>query len=228
MKLLELQSLSVRYGGVHALESASLSIYQHDVVALMGPNGAGKSTLLKALFGLTPLSRGSIIWKGKAINPHPWEMIARGIVFVPQGRRIFPSLSVQENLEIGGWTLSSTKAVKVRRDDLMEQFPVLAEKRTAHAGTLSGGQQQLLAIARGLMVTPTLLLLDEPTIGLSPRMVSEVFETIRAIKERSHTTIMIVEHNIKSLVHIVNRAVILDKGKIVRDEGDVSKLLEGD
>ena len=140
-------------------------------------------------------------------------MIAQGIVFVPQGRRIFPSLSVQENLEIGGWTLSSTKAVKVRRDDLMEQFPVLAEKRTAHAGTLSGGQQQLLAIARGLMVTPTLLLLDEPTIGLSPRMVSEVFETIRAIKERSHTTIMIVEHNIKSLVHIVNRAVILDKGK---------------
>ncbi len=197
------------------------------MIALMGPNGAGKSTLLQTLFGLAPIASGTIVWKGKTMHPRPHEVIREGIVFVPQGRRIFASLSVVENLEIGGWTRSKADATK-RAAELMELFPILREKRSAPAGTLSGGQQQILAIARGLMVEPTLLLLDEPTLGLSPKMVAEIFETIKTIHENLATTMLIVEHNIKTLLSIANRAVILDKGRIVIDDHDIEKLKTGD
>lgn len=225
---LELKNISVEYDGVHALTDVSLSIIEGDVIALMGPNGAGKSTLLKTLFGMVRPSRGAIISHGAEIHPRPYEVVRKGIVLVPQGRRVFAHLSVRENLEIGGWTIDSARKREERIAELMDLFPPLKAKFRDRAGTLSGGQQQLLAIARGLMVSPHVLLLDEPTLGLSPKMVTEVFASIRQIKKLTGTTMVIVEHNIKSLLHLVNRAVILQRGRIIRDDRDVKSLSVGD
>lgn len=225
---LELKNISVEYDGVRALTDVSLSIAEGDVIALMGPNGAGKSTLLKTLFGMVRPSRGTIISRGSEIHPRPYEVVRRGIVLVPQGRRVFAHLSVRENLEIGGWTVGNALKREERIAELMDLFPPLKGKSRDRAGTLSGGQQQLLAIARGLMISPNVLLLDEPTLGLSPKLVTEVFATIRQIKKLTGTTMVIVEHNIKSLLHLVNRAVILQRGRIICDDRDVKSLSSGD
>ena len=210
--LLNLNGIHVRYGGVRALEGASVSLDEGEIVALMGPNGAGKSTVLKAAFGLTPVASGHISWEGKTVSPIPYEMVARGIAFVPQGRRVFTDLTVEENLEVGGYTNRDAKITKERIAGVYELFPVLKEKRRAKSGTLSGGQQQMLAIARGLMTDPKVLLLDEPSLGLAPKIVKEVFALIKEVNERRKTAVMVVEHNIKSLLSIAHRAYILDQG----------------
>lgn len=217
--LLKLQNISVHYGGVQALQNVSLSLDEGEVVALMGPNGAGKSTVLKAIFGLAPLSEGKIYWHEKPIKPIPHEVAYQGISFVPQGRRVFRSLSVYENLEIGGGVIRNKHEIRRRIEEVMESFPDLAKKSRAKAGTLSGGQQQMLAMARGLMVNPLILLLDEPSLGLSPKMVKEIFRKIKEINERHKTAILIVEHNIKSLLSIVSRGYVLDKGSVVKEGG---------
>ena len=214
-KLLQLHRVSVRYGGVHALEDVDLELDEGEIVALMGPNGAGKSTILKAVFGLAPLSAGSVLWHEAAIDPVPSEMVRRGIAFVPQGRRVFAHLSVEENLEVGGFIIRDKQELHRRINEVMETFPVLKAKRKAKSGTLSGGQQQMLALARGLMIDPRVLLLDEPSLGLAPRIVKEVFEKIREVGERHRTAILIVEHNLKSLFDIVDRGYLLDKGRVV-------------
>lgn len=224
-KLLELNHISVHYGGVKALSDVTIVIAPDQIVALMGPNGAGKSTVLKSIFGLVPLDTGEIYWKGARIVPEPSSMVQSGISFVPQGRRVFSRMTVQENLEVGGFGVSDRRERATRISEIMELFPMLAHKRRAHAGTLSGGQQQMLALARGLVVRPELLLLDEPTLGLSPLMVKEVFSKIKEIKETFHTTIVVVEHNLKSLLAIVDRAYILDKGAVVV-EGSVPDLVK--
>jgi len=213
--LLNLEDIHVHYGGVRALDGASVSLDEGEIVALMGPNGAGKSTVLKAAFGLAPVSKGAVAWEGAGILPIPYEMVARGIAFVPQGRRVFTDLTVEENLEVGGYTNRDAKITKERIASVYELFPVLKEKRRAKSGTLSGGQQQMLAIARGLMTDPKVLLLDEPSLGLAPKIVKEVFALIKEINERRKTAVMVVEHNIKSLLSIAHRAYILDKGKVV-------------
>ena len=213
--LLNLEDIHVHYGGVRALDGASVSLDEGEIVALMGPNGAGKSTVLKAAFGLAPVSKGAVVWEGAGISPVPYEMVARGIAFVPQGRRVFTDLTVEENLEVGGYTNRDSKITKERIASVYELFPVLKEKRRAKSGTLSGGQQQMLAIARGLMTDPKVLLLDEPSLGLAPKIVKEVFALIKEINERRKTAVMVVEHNIKSLLSIAHRAYILDKGKVV-------------
>ena len=213
--LLKLRDVSVHYGGVKALDSVSLSFDEGEVVALMGPNGAGKSTALKALFGMAPMVSGSVLWHEEAISPKPEEMVRRGIAFVPQGRRMLKHLSVEENLDIGGYALNNSLETKRRKQELLDLFPILKHKRKEKSATLSGGQQQMLAIARGLMTDPKILLLDEPTLGLSPIAVKEVFGKILEINQRHKTAIMIVEHNLKTILEMVNRAYVLANGKIV-------------
>ncbi len=223
--LLQLKNIHVHYGGVKALDGASVSIREGEIIALMGPNGAGKSTILKAIFGLAPIESGQVEWEGQVFTPVSHEVVERGIAFVPQGRRVFQHLTVLENLEIGGFNIKSANERKERIKNVLDIFPALTAKLKAQSGTLSGGQQQMLAIARGLMTDPKLLLLDEPSLGLAPKIVKEVFAKIKEINERRHTAIFIVEHNLKSLLEITNRAYVLDKGAIYA-EGNPKELIE--
>jgi branched-chain amino acid transport system ATP-binding protein len=223
--LLKLEHISVSYGGVQALKDLSLSLDEGEVVALMGPNGAGKSTVLKSIFGLVPHEGGAIYWHQKLIKPIPHEVVYQGISFVPQGRRVFRNLSVYENLEIGGSVIGSKREIARRIAEVMDTFPDLAKKSRTQSGTLSGGQQQMLALARGLMVNPSILLLDEPSLGLSPKLVQEVFGKIKEINECHKTAILIVEHNLKSLLSIVSRGYVLDKGACVAS-GTAGELVE--
>lgn len=222
--LLQLKDVHVHYGGVHALDGVSVSVDEGEVVALMGPNGAGKSTVLKAIFGIAPVQSGDVLWHGAKFTPVPHEVVERGIAFVPQGRRVFKYLTVEENLEIGGFVVKDKKELRRRMDEAMELFPALKAKRNAKSGTLSGGQQQMLAIARGLMVDPKVLLLDEPSLGLAPKIVKEVFQNIKQINERHKTAIVVVEHNIKSILDIVHRAYVLAAGKVAA-EGKPQELI---
>ena len=212
--LLELKNVSAGYGKSKILHDVSLEIGKGKIVTLMGPNGAGKSTILKAIFGLISHT-GDISYEGEKIEPKPKELVKMGVAFVPQGRRVFTNLTVKENLEIGGYSLNDHVECERRAEHLFHLFPTLATKRKEYAGSLSGGQQQLLAIARGLMTEPKLLLLDEPTLGLSPKIVKEIFQTIKNINENRETAILVVEHNLQSLLPITDRAYVLAHGKIV-------------
>lgn len=225
--LLQLQNISVHYGGVKALDNVDIELDENEIVALMGPNGAGKSTILKAIFGLAPIHSGKVLWHEKEISPISHEMVKRGVAFVPQGRRVFANLTIKENLEIGGFVVKDKKIINQRIERVLEIFPDLKKKFKHKSGSLSGGQQQMLAFARGLMTDPKILLLDEPSLGLAPKIVKEVFAKIKEINENHKTAIMVVEHNIKSLLEITHRAYILDKGKIVAKEIS-QKLLESD
>jgi branched-chain amino acid transport system ATP-binding protein len=224
-QLLELKDAHVHYGGVKALDGVDVTINDGEMVALMGPNGAGKSTVLRAIFGIAPMSAGKVLWHGSAVRPVSYEMVERGISFVPQGRRVFTHLTVQENLEIGGITVPDKRELKRRIEEVMDIFPVLRTKRKRKAAELSGGEQQMVALARGIVTDPKVLLLDEPSLGLAPKIVKEVFQKIKEINERHGTAIFVVEHNIKSLLEIVHRAYILDKGKVVK-EGDPTALIK--
>lgn len=215
--LLQLKNIKVHYGGVKALDDVDVNLDEGEIVALMGPNGAGKSTILKALFGLAPIESGNIFWHGEKIVPKSYEIVERGISFVPQGRQLFKSLTVRENLEMGGFQISKS-VLKTRIEDVLDIFPDLRKKLKEKAKNLSGGQQQMVAIARGLISDPKILLLDEPSLGLSPKIVKEVFAKIKEINEKRQTAIMIVEHNLHSVLEIVNRAYLLDKGKIVSED----------
>jgi branched-chain amino acid transport system ATP-binding protein len=216
--LLQLKNVSVHYGGVKALNNVNIAIDEGEIVALMGPNGAGKSTVLKAMFGLVPIDSGQILWHEKPISPITHEMVNLGISFVPQGRRVFKYLTVEENLAIGGYTVNPPAEIKRRIAELLEIFPMLKTKRHAKSGELSGGQQQMLAIARGLMTEPKILLLDEPSLGLSPKMVKEVFAKIQEINHRHQTAVVVVEHNLKSLLAIVDRAYVLAQGQVIKTD----------
>ena len=215
--LLELTGISVEYGAVRALDDISMQIHSGEIVAVMGPNGAGKSTVLKAVMGLAPVVSGTVYWREQQLAAETHEIVKEGIAFVPQGRRVFTHLTIAENLEMGCIYLND-RAEKFRRlDSVMELFPVLYEKRRDYASQMSGGQQQMLALGRGLMASPELLLLDEPTLGLAPIIVREVFSKVAEISERLNTTIMVVEHNIKGVLDIVDRAYVLDKGTVVHN-----------
>lgn len=219
--MLQLHDVSVRFGGVRALDGIDISLDQGEIVALMGPNGAGKSTIIKAIFGLVPIRSGEVLWHGKKILPVPHEVVQRGISFVPQGRRVFSRLTIEENLEIGGFIVGDKKELNRRIAQVMETFPVLKQRRASKAGMLSGGQQQMLALARGLMTEPKVLLLDEPSLGLAPKIVKEVFAKIKEINDKHKTAILVVEHNIKSLLDIADRGYVLDNGRVAT--GDASQ-----
>lgn len=225
--LLELENIHVHYNGVKALNGISLQLNKGEVVALMGPNGAGKSTILKAVFGLVPIEAGAVFCRGERIVPLPYKVAELGIAFVPQGRRVFSHLTVLENMEMGGFMLRNKKILRERVDEMMEIFPSLSVKKNAKAGILSGGEQQMLAIARGVIMDPGVLLLDEPSLGLSPKMVKEVFQKIEEINRKQKTTIMVVEHNIRSVLEISSRIYILDKGKIAFEGASAALLQNG-
>ncbi len=213
--LLELVDVSVSYGAVRALEQASLGVRKGEVVAVMGPNGAGKSTVLKAIMGLAPVVSGDVYWRGDRLAAATHEIVKEGIAFVPQGRRVFTNLTIEENLEMGCLYLGDQREKQRRLDAVLELFPILYEKRRDAASQMSGGQQQMLALGRGLMAGPDVLLLDEPTLGLAPRVVKEVFEKVAEISDRLRTTIFVVEHNIKGVLDIVDRAYVLNMGRVV-------------
>ena len=217
-KLLRTRDVTVTYGGITALDRVSISLDEGEIVALMGPNGAGKSTVLGTIFGLAPISSGMLYLHNRPFTPIPHNSAQHGISFVPQGRRVFPGMTVKENLEVGGHHIRDADELNNRIESVTEMFPALKRKKNTHAGTLSGGQQQMLALARGLMTDPNILLLDEPSLGLAPNIVREVFETISEIHRNRNTAIMIVEHNIQSLLTIAHRGYVLDKGKIVADD----------
>lgn len=223
--LLATKNLHVHYGGVHALDGTDIVVDEGELVALMGPNGAGKSTVLKAIFGLAPIVSGSVLWHGSRIAPRSYEMATRGVSFVPQGRRVFRDLTVEENLEIVGFVVRDKKELDRRINEAMDIFPVLRHKRKQRSGILSGGEQQMVALARGIITDPRLLLLDEPSLGLAPKIVKEVFQKIEEINQRHKMAIVVVEHNIKSILEIVHRAYILDKGKVVK-EGEPASLFK--
>ena len=213
--LLALTGVSVRYGVVAALDNVALGVRSGETVAVMGPNGAGKSTVLKAIMGLAPVVAGQVWWRQRPLTAATHEIVREGISFVPQGRRVFTHLTIAENLEMGCLHLGDRVEKQRRLDSVMELFPVLYEKRRDLGSQMSGGQQQMLALGRGLMANPEVLLLDEPTLGLAPIIVKEVFEKVSEISETLGTTIMVVEHNIRGVLGIADRGYVLDKGRVV-------------
>jgi branched-chain amino acid transport system ATP-binding protein len=213
--LLELTNVHAGYDGKPALHGVNLVCHQGQIVTILGPNGAGKSTVLKTIFGLLPAKQGSMTWQGVPISPNPHRLVANGLSFAPQGKSVFPNLTVRENLETGVHFVSDTKDVKNRLEEMLALFPALQTKLDQPAGKLSGGQRQMVVLARGLMTRPKLLLLDEPSLGLSPKIVREVFARIQEINQRLGTAFIIVEHNLKSLLSIVDHAYILTQGRVL-------------
>ncbi len=215
MALLDVRGLSVRYGAVEAVRGIDLAIEAGEIVALLGANGAGKSSTLNAIVGLVPSQAGEILFEGEALSGLATEdLVRRGITLTPEGRRVFGSLTVEENLALGSMPLG--KAEEQRRNNLERMFglfPLLAERRLQIAGTLSGGQQQMLAIARSLMSSPRLLLLDEPSLGLAPRIVDTIFEQIEELRGAG-ITILLVEQNVAMSLEIADRGYVMASGAI--------------
>ena len=223
--LLTVDHISVYYGAVQAIRDVSFIVGKGEIVTLIGANGAGKSTILRAISGVVRTEAGSIAHDGKSIAGLPSHRVARlGIAHVPEGRGVFANMSVRENLEMGGYTRSSRKEVGESFERVFALFPRLAERASQLAGTLSGGEQQMLAIGRGLVQRPDLLLLDEPSMGLSPVLVSEIFRMIEEIN-KAGTTILLVEQNASMALAIADRAYVLEAGEIAL-EGKASDLQE--
>ncbi len=215
--LLELVDISVHYGAVVGLDKVSLAVDRGELVAVMGPNGAGKSTVLKAIMGLAPVVGGNVYLRGDRLDVATHEIVKQGVAFVPQGRRVFTHLTIEENLQMGCLHVDDRDEQERRLDSVLDLFPVLRTKRRDYASAMSGGQQQMLAIGRGLMAGPDVLLLDEPTLGLAPIIVKGVFEKVSEISQVLKTTIMVVEHNIKGILDIADRAYVLNNGRIAHD-----------
>ena len=223
--LLEVRDLHVYYGAIHALQGISFTVGEGEIVTLIGANGAGKSTTLRTISGLLRPRRGSIAFRGQNITLTPAEQIvALGIGQVPEGRRIFAPLTVRENLEMGAYTRRDPAEIARSMDRVFTSFPRLRERLHQLGGTLSGGEQQMLATARGLMSQPTLLLLDEPSMGLSPILVQEIFRIIQEINAQG-TSILLVEQNALMALNIAHRAYVLETGRIVL-EGTAKALRE--
>jgi branched-chain amino acid transport system ATP-binding protein len=214
--MLVLDGVEVGYGQTSCLKGVSLSVNAGEIVALLGANGAGKTTTLMTISGLVGMRAGRLTFKGSSLGGlAPDQIVARGIGHVPEGRRILPRLTVLENLELGAYRRRDRNAIAQDLDRMFALFPVLAERRRQLAGTLSGGEQQMLAIARGLMGRPTLLLLDEPSLGLAPKLVLTIFETIKRINEEEGVTLLLVEQNAYLALQIAHRGYVLEAGRIV-------------
>lgn len=225
--MLVTENIDVYYGPIHALKGVSLKVSEGGIVSLIGANGAGKSTTLKTISGLLRPKSGSIKFKGKDITSSPAQnIVAMGVSQVPEGRRVFPLMSVQENLEMGAYLRRDKKAIAEDFATVFDRFPRLKERSKQSAGTLSGGEQQMLAIGRALMARPVLLLLDEPSMGLAPLLVREIFEIIKKINENG-TTILLVEQNARMALSIANYAYVLETGTVVL-EGEAAGMLESD
>ncbi|MDF2379769.1 MAG: ABC transporter ATP-binding protein [Candidatus Gracilibacteria bacterium] len=227
MSLLAVTNWSVSYGVNKIIHNIDFHIEEGEILLLMGPNGAGKSTVLKSVFGLTPHGSGEMIYNGQSLKPSPDLMVKTGVSFVPQGNTIFSNMTIEENLRMGAYHEVNPVTVEERLEEVISFFPVLKRKRSESAFAMSGGERQILALARALMTSPKLLMLDEPSIGLAPKIVQEVFEKIQMINEEFGTAVVIVEHNLKSLLKIAHRGYILVQGKIAV-EGPVEKVAQSD
>ena len=221
--LLSVQNLRVQYGSVEVLRGISLEVRRGEIVALIGANGAGKSTALMALSGIVPSSGGTVRWDGQEIGSlSPEQRVLRGITQVPEGRRVFPRMTVKENLLLGAALRSDRPAIQKELDRVLQLFPVLRQRVSQMAGTLSGGEQQMLALGRGLMAKPRMLMLDEPSLGLAPKMIGEVFALIRRIHEAG-VTLLLVEQNAYQALQVAQSAYVLETGVVVL-EGPAGKL----
>jgi branched-chain amino acid transport system ATP-binding protein len=223
--LLEVNDLNVFYGAIHALQGISFHVEEGDIVTLIGANGAGKSTTLKTISGLLRPRQGSISFQGRDLTKvSAPQVVSLGIVQVPEGRKIFAPLTVRENLEMGAYTRKDSKEIQSSMQRVFNSFPRLEERLSQPGGTLSGGEQQMLAMGRGLMANPKLLLLDEPSMGLAPMLVEEIFRIIQEINAQG-TSILLVEQNAAMALSIANRAYVLETGNVVL-EGSAAELLE--
>jgi len=215
MNFLEARGLEVCYGGIRAVKGIDLTVRRNELVCLIGANGAGKTTTLKSLCGMLAPSRGEILFEDTAITGRPsYQLVRRGISMVPEGRGIFARLTLEENMKIGAYARTDTAAIRSDMERLYDLFPRLAERRGQQAGTLSGGEQQMLAIGRALMSRPKLLLLDEPSMGLAPMLVQKIFETIRRIAEEG-MTLLLVEQNARLALEVSHRGYVMESGNIV-------------
>lgn len=213
--MLKVNNIDVFYGNIHALKEVSLEVNEGEIVTLIGANGAGKSTLLKTLSGLLKPKKGEVLYQTQQIGGKPAQVIVKnGISHVPEGRRVFSTMSVEENLELGAYLRTDREGIKKDIANVYELFPILGERRKQPSGTLSGGEQQMLAMGRALMAKPKLLLLDEPSMGLAPLIVKQIFEIIKMVNEQG-TTVLLVEQNANMALSIANRAYVIETGKIV-------------
>jgi len=213
--MLELKNLQTFYGNIQALRGVSIEISEGEIITLIGANGAGKSTTLMSVCGIVPPRSGDILFRGQPIHDlSPNQIVALGISQVPEGRRIFPYLTVMENLDMGAFLRTDKDGIKQDMEYIFELFPILAERRHQAGGTLSGGEQQMLAISRALMARPRLLLMDEPSLGLAPLVVKQIFEIIRKVNTENNTTIFLVEQNANLALKVAHRGYVMETGRI--------------
>lgn len=213
--MLELKNLQTFYGNIQALKDVSIEISEGEIITLIGANGAGKTTTLMSVCGIVPPRSGDILFMGKPIHDlSPNQIVSLGISQVPEGRRIFPYLTVVENLDMGAFLRTDKDGIKQDMEYIFELFPILAERRHQAGGTLSGGEQQMLAISRALMARPMLLLMDEPSLGLAPLIVKQIFEIIRKVNTENNTTIFLVEQNANLALKVAHRGYVMETGRI--------------
>jgi branched-chain amino acid transport system ATP-binding protein len=225
--MLEVEHVSAGYGMVQILWDVSFTIKEKEIVSIIGPNSAGKTTLVKTIAGLLPAKTGTIRFRGENVEKlPPYEIVKRGLTLIPEGRDIFPRMSVDENIRLGAYTIKDKNKTATSKSKVYDIFPVLKKKEKALAQTLSGGEQQMLVIARSLMSNPKLLILDEPSLGLAPIIVEKVLDTLQMINENG-VSILLVEQNIRDSLGISNRAYVLEEGKIII-EGEGRELLNND
>ena len=226
--LLEIKNLESFYGPIMAIRGVSLKVDKGQIVTVLGANGAGKSTLLKTISGIMDPEKGEVLFAGKPIQgQEPHKIVSHGIVHVPEGREVFPLLTVNENLSLGAYTRSDKAEIERDRELVFDYFPILAERRDQEAGTLSGGQQQMLAIGRGLMLRPKIMLLDEPSLGLSPLLVQEIFAILRRLNAEEHVTMMLVEQNARIALELADVGYVMEIGRIVMD-GTADRLMQSE
>ena len=227
MAMLEVKDLEVYYGVIQAIKGVSFEVNQGELIALIGANGAGKTTILHTVTGLLSPKKGQVLFEGRDITKVPaHKIVSMGMAHVPEGRRVFAELSVYENLKMGAYTRKDKGEIEESLANVYKRFPRLEERKNQMAGTLSGGEQQMLAMGRALMSKPKIILMDEPSMGLSPILVNEIFDIIQAVSE-SGTTVLLVEQNAKKALSIADRAYVLETGNIVL-EGNAKDLLEDD
>ena len=225
MDIIDVNDLNLYYGGIHAIKNISFNIKKGEIVSLIGANGAGKTSTLHAISGLVPIKSGEISLNGENVtNIEAHKLVSLGMAHVPEGRRIFTELTVLENLEMGAYTRNDTEQIKEDINHMFTLFPRLAERKKQLAGTMSGGEQQMLAMARALMSSPSLLLLDEPSMGLAPLLVQEIFNIIERINKEENVTVLLVEQNANMALSIADRGYVLETGKIIL-EGTGKELL---
>ena len=224
--MLELKNITAGYGKKMVLSDVSVKLNDNTITVVMGPNGAGKSTLLKTAYGLIKTSSGDILLDDKKIVPTPQKLVEAGIFMVPQGKRVFRKMTVMENLELATHFWKDRTIFPERLEEVLAHFPDLRERLDDLAGNLSGGQQQMVALARGLLNKPKMVFMDEPSIGLSPKLINDTFQKIKEIKDGLGTAFVIVEHNLKTLLPLTDWAYILDQGKVIYDGKSEGKTLE--